>query len=397
MKIVIASDSFKGSLSSAEAADCIESGIMKAAPSCEIVKICVADGGEGTVESIMQTSGGVWKHIDVTGPMGERVNAKFGLLDNDVAVMEMSSASGLTLINPDSRNPMKATTYGTGELIKAALDLNVKKIIIGIGGSATNDGGAGMAQALGASFTDSDGNELKFGAEGLEKLSSIDISALDARLANVEIIAACDVNNPLYGQNGASHVYGPQKGADPQMVAVLDNNLKKLSDAVKKLFRKDYSSMPGAGAAGGLGFALAAFCKAKIKSGIEVILDAVGIDDLLKDCDLVITGEGRMDEQSAYGKAPAGIAARAKKYDIPVLAIVGSIGEGANAVYECGIDSIMSSARGAITVEESMKNSAQLTEDAAERAIKMIMMGREIEKKIRRKGADNSKEKRKEE
>ena len=378
MKIIVAPDSFKGSCTSMEASLAIGKGILKVLPDADIVRIPMADGGEGTVEALLSSCGGRTIETVVTGPLGEKVTCTFGILNNGIAVIEMSAASGLTLVPEGKRNPLITTTFGTGELIKAALDNGCKKIIIGIGGSATNDGGAGMAQALGISLKDSGGNELGFGGGELGKLADIDISNLDPRINGTEIIVACDVTNPLYGEKGASEVYGPQKGATYEMVAVLDNNLKHFSEIIKNKLGKDIANIPGAGAAGGLGAGLIAFCNAALKSGINTILDACDFDRHIKDCDLIITGEGRIDAQSAYGKVPAGIAKRAKKFNKPVLVIAGGIGKDASAVYDVGIDGIMAIVNKAMPLDEAMSNAAELLEDAAERAMRIIKIGMKL-------------------
>ncbi|WHH59050.1 glycerate kinase [Petroclostridium sp. X23] len=378
MKILIAPDSFKGSNTTISVANKIEKGIRKVFPNAEVVKIPIADGGEGTVDALVIGTGGEIKKAYVTGPLGKKIYAEYGVLKNGTAVIEMAAASGLPLISEEKRNPLLTTTYGTGELIKAALDQGCKKIVIGIGGSATNDGGLGMAQALGVSFKDQDGNELGYGGGELGKLAAINVSNLDSRINQTEIIVACDVSNPLCGEKGASAVYGPQKGATPDMIKELDGNLKKYADIIKQTLRKDIKDVSGAGAAGGLGSGLMVFCNAQLKSGIETILDVVNIDRHLPTTDLVITGEGKIDGQSIYGKVPVGVGQRAKKYGVPVLAIVGDIGEGASAVYEYGVDGIMSTVNKAMPLSEAMAKSSELLEDAAERIMRIIKMGMDI-------------------
>lgn len=375
MRIVIAPDSFKGSLSSAAAAECIGRGVLKVFPQAEIIKIPMADGGEGTVEALVSATGGRLVEQKVMGPLGQKVNAVYGILDDGTAIIEMAAASGLTLIPEEKRNPMTTTSYGTGELIKAALDSECSKILIGIGGSATNDGGMGMAQALGAKFLDESGKDLGFGGGELGRLDCIDISGLDSRLNNVEMVVACDVSNPLCGENGASFVYGPQKGADAEEVSILDKNLKHYAQIIREQLGKDIIDVPGAGAAGGLGAGLMVFLNAKLKSGIETVMDIVHMDNHLQGADLVITGEGKIDGQSIYGKVPVGVAQYAKRYHIPVLAVVGGIDKGASLVYEYGIDSIMSIIDKAMPLEQSMKDAAVLMEDSVERAMRMIRIG----------------------
>lgn len=375
MKVVIAPDSFKGSNTAIKVASQIEKGVLKAFPDAQIIKLPIADGGEGTVDALIESSGGVYKKAVVCGPLGEKVEAAYGVLPDKTAVIEMAAASGLPLVPKHLRNPLKTTSYGTGQLIKAALDEGCEKIIIGLGGSATNDGGVGLAQALGVSFTDKDGNELSYGGGELAKLCCIDDSKLDKRLLKCTITLACDVKNPLCGEKGASAVYGPQKGATPEMVVALENGLSNLADIIFKKYGKQVKDIEGMGAAGGLAVSLTVFCGAKIKSGIETVLDAVNIDEKLKNCDLVITGEGRIDGQSIYGKVPVGVASAAKRFDIPVLAIVGDIGANASVVYDYGVDSIMSNVNRAMPLTEAISESAELLVDAAERAMRMIKIG----------------------
>lgn len=375
MKIVIAPDSFKGSNSSIAVALRIEAGIKKVFPDADIVKIPIADGGEGTVEAMIHGAGGEFHRAEVTGPMGNTVTAIYGILSNGIGVIEMAAASGLPLVPEDKRNPMKATTYGVGELIFAVLERGCTTIVIGLGGSATNDGGFGMAQALGVLFTDENGEKLGLGADSISRLAKVDISRIDSRIANTKIIIASDVNSPLCGPKGASYIFGPQKGADESMVKELDKALEHFSNTIKSQLRIDLAETPGAGAAGGLGYGLMAFCGAQMKTGIETVMDSVEIDKHLANCDLVITGEGKIDGQSVFGKVPVGVAGRAKKYDLPVLAIVGDIGAGADAVYAYGVDSIMSSVNKAMPLADAIANGGDLLEEAAERAMRILQIG----------------------
>lgn len=379
MKIVIAPDSFKGSLTALEAANAIEDGFRRVFPEAEIVKVPMADGGEGTVQSLVDATGGrIVKRI-VTGPLGDKVEAQFGILgDGKTAVIEMASASGLPLIPPHKRNPMVTTTYGTGELIKAALDMDCRKFIIGIGGSATNDGGGGMAQALGVKLLDKDGNDIPFGGKGLLKLNRIDISTLDPRIAESEIVVACDVDNPLTGPRGAARVYSPQKGATPEMVEILEKALERFAEVVKRDLGKDVKNIPGAGAAGGLGAGLMAFLNAKLRLGVDIVIEATGLEDKVKGADLVITGEGGIDGQTIYGKTPIGVAKVAKKFGIPVLAVAGGISDDASVVYEHGIDGLMSIIPHPMTLEEAMVQGGKLVSDAAERIARLIAIGAEL-------------------
>lgn len=326
MKILIAPDSFKGSLTAREAADNIEKGILKVYPGAEIYNLPLADGGEGTVDALIYATGGRKIYKEVTGPLGDPVKACFGILGNEnIAVIETAAASGLVLVPAGKADPLKATSFGTGELIKAALDEGVDKIIIGLGGSATVDGGVGLVQALGIGFKDSSGKEAGFGGAALAGIKRIDSSNLDIRVRDVEFIIASDVSNPLYGPDGAAYVFGPQKGATPEMVKLLDAGLQNLARVIKKETGKEVARLSGAGAAGGIGAALLAFLDARMKSGIDLILEIYDFDNILREVDLVITGEGRLDRQTLMGKAPFGVAKRANKFNIPVIALAGSV------------------------------------------------------------------------
>lgn len=366
MKIVVAPDSFKESLSAMEVAQAIEKGFRAVFPDAQIEKIPMADGGEGTVQSLVDATGGKIITKEVTGPLGEKVTAFFGVLgDGKTAVIEMAAASGLHLVPVEKRNPLLTTTRGTGELILAALDEGVDHLIIGIGGSATNDGGSGMAQALGARLLDKDRNEIAPGGGSLDKLANIDISELDARLQNVKIEVACDVDNPLIGQDGASHVFGPQKGATPEMVKQLDQNLAHYATILARDLGKDVAHIPGAGAAGGLGAGLLAFLDAELKSGIDIVIAATDLEEKIKDADLVITGEGKIDSQTIHGKTPIGVAKTAKKFNIPVIAICGSIADDADVVHDHGIDVLFSSLMRITTLEEALESGASNVEKTA--------------------------------
>lgn len=373
MNIIIAPDSFKGSLSTSEVANHIKNGVLRVYPNAKFEIIPMADGGEGTVEAMIANLGGHIEYVDVCGPLQNSVKAHFGILEDGKAIIEMAAASGLPLAK--EKDIMNATTYGTGQLIKKALDMNCKHIYIGIGGSATNDGGVGMAQALGASFKNKEGKEISLGAKDLNNISQIDLSNLDTRLHNIEITIMSDVNNPLCGNEGASAVYGPQKGATPEQVKILDQSLSHLADECVKAGFNDIRNLPGAGAAGGLGFALVTFLNANMRSGIESILEASHFNDKLEWADLVITGEGRIDEQSIYGKVISGIAKQAEKKDVPVVALVGSIGHHAQVVYQHGIHSMESCVSSSSTLEDAMQNAAINVEDAAERIMRTIAVG----------------------
>lgn len=376
MKVVIASDSYKGSNTSIKVAGAIEEGIRKVDPDLDVVKLPVADGGEGLVQALVPDRD-KWVYVDVAGPMGESLKAEYALFSEGTAVIEMASASGLPLVKGE-KDPRKATTFGTGQLMKDALDRGCRTLLIGIGGSATNDGGTGMARALGARFLDASGNEIEAVGGNLSSIDRVDLSGIHPAVHETVIKVACDVDNPLCGEHGASAVYGPQKGATPEMVKELDANLKYLADLMEKQTGNDMSEVPGAGAAGGLGFGLMAFCGGVLEKGIDLVLDSVGFDDSLDGADLVITGEGRIDGQSVRGKVPVGIAARAKKKDLPVLVIAGDIGPGISNLYDYGIDAVMSTVNKAMPLEEALSRSTELLIDGAERAFRMVKIGMDI-------------------
>ncbi|NLW06729.1 MAG: glycerate kinase [Clostridia bacterium] len=376
-RVIIAPDSFKESLSAPEVAAAIAKGIQRAFPEVETVAVPMADGGEGLTETLVAATGGSLKKARVTGPLGTPVEACWGILgDGHTAVVEMAQASGLPLVPRDKRNPLVTTTYGTGELIREALEAGCRRLVVGIGGSATNDGGAGMAQALGVKLLDSDGKAIPHGATGLEQLDRIDISALDHRLKEVEIQVACDVDNPLCGPRGASAVYGPQKGATPEMVSRLDEALAHLAAIIERDLGKDIREIPGAGAAGGLGAGLMAFLDANLRRGIDLVIETLDLEKIMASgADLVITGEGEINYQTAYGKVPIGVARVAAKYNLPVVALVGSIGERANAVFDHGINGIMSIVPRPVTLSYCLENAAELLADAAERLVRLITVG----------------------
>ncbi|HJB16161.1 MAG TPA: glycerate kinase [Candidatus Blautia excrementipullorum] len=378
MKVFIATDSFKGSLSSIQAAKRMEEGILRVFPEAVIEYSPIADGGEGTVETLVTALGGEIKHKKVMKPNGGYTEAKFGILNNGKAVIEMAAACGLPLVDPEERSIMDATTYGAGELLKAALDAGCRQILIGIGGSATNDGGVGMAQALGASFKDRSGNEIGFGGKALADISDIDLTGLDYRLKDTEITVMCDVTNPLYGENGAARIYGPQKGATEEQIKELDKGLKNLADVTEKVIGKDFRWIKGAGAAGGLGMGMKAFLNANLKPGIEAIMDASNIDEKIKKADIVVTGEGRIDNQSVCGKVIDGIAKRAHVYNKPVIAVVGSAESNISEVYAVGIKSVEAAVCRNMTVSYAMNEASTLVADAAERIMRSISVGMEL-------------------
>ena len=379
MRIIIAPDSYKGSVSALGVAEAMERGVLRVFPDADIFKIPIADGGEGTVEALVMATGGQKVVQQVSGPLGEPVVAYWGVLgDGETAVIEMAAASGLPLVPKDKRDPRIASTYGTGQLIKAALDEGLRKIIIGIGGSATNDGGVGMAKALGARFLDSSGAELVPGGAALAQLAAIDLSSFDARLADTAIMVACDVDNPLCGCRGASAVYGPQKGATPGMVSELDAALAHYASIATEATGNDIASCAGAGAAGGLGAGLLFFTKAQLRPGVEIVLETTGFADLVSQSQLVITGEGRTDFQTAFGKAPVGVAKVAKRYGVPVVCLSGGLGDGADDVFGQGIDGIMSAIPQPMTLEDCMKQGESLIEIAAERLCRILQAGMKI-------------------
>lgn len=374
MKIVIAPQGFKENLTALEVARAIEAGVKRIVPDALTVLKPMADGGEGTVQALVDATGGEIITTGVTGPLGEPVNAHWGILNDRVtAVIEMAAASGLPLVPPEKRNPLMTTTYGTGELILAALDKGCRKLIIGIGGSATNDGGAGMAQALGACFLDASGKELAPGGAALADLEHIDVTNLDPRLVGFEVTLACDVNNPLCGPRGASAIYGPQKGATPELVAQLDAALAHYADVVRKDLGIDVQNVAGAGAAGGLGMGLMVFLKARLIPGIEVVIEATNLVADLTGADLVFTAEGRIDCQSAMGKVPTGVALKAKEFGSPVIAIAGEVADDYRVVYEQGIDAVLSIAPGPISLDQSMAMADKLIADTAECAMRLFL------------------------
>lgn len=378
MKIVLAPDSFKGTLSSLEVIQHVESVAHEHFPSLEIVKVPIADGGEGTVEALVLAAGGEYRIVQVTDPLGRKTKACYGVVNNKTAILEMAQASGLPLLSGNERDPMVTTTYGTGELIKAALDEGIRELIIGIGGSATNDGGLGAAQALGIRFLDKAGEEVGFGGQALSRVSSIDTKGLDPRIQECSITVICDVSNPLTGPAGATYTFGPQKGADAKKLEILEAGMKNYATVLAKHVGFDIENTAGAGAAGGLGAALLGFFGATLKSGIDTVLDFVQFDRLLEGADLVITGEGRIDGQSIFGKVPVGVAKRSKEKNVPVAAIVGSMGPDAQKVYMYGIDSIIPAVNGVMPLEEALSRSEELIRDAADRLFRLLKVGMKI-------------------
>ncbi|ENO1893149.1 glycerate kinase [Vibrio vulnificus] len=377
MKIVIAPDSYKESLTAMDVAIAIEKGFKQVLPDAQYVKLPMADGGEGTVQSMVDATGGtIIEHI-VSGPLGQPVCGFFGLLgEGKTAVIEMAAASGLHLVTPAQRNPLITTTFGTGELIKAALDHGVEHIIVGIGGSATNDGGIGMAQALGIKLLDAQGNALGYGGGELAKLATIDCSQLDPRLAQVRLEVACDVDNPLCGTKGASAVFGPQKGATPDMVKILDENLAHYAAIIKQQLGVDVRDMAGAGAAGGMGAALLGLLNAELRPGIEIVMDAVRLDEIVADADLVITGEGRIDSQTIHGKTPIGVARTAKKHGLPVIGIAGCLSADCGVVHEHGLDAVFAVVNRSVDLPTALAEAAENVELTARNVAAAFCMTR---------------------
>lgn len=375
MKIVLAIDSFKGSIDSLDGARAAGRGILRVMPQAQLCELAVADGGEGLIAALVGCVGGEVHKAEVTDPLGTPVEAAFGILPDGTAVIEMAAASGLPLVPPEKRDPRVTTTRGTGELIAKALDMGARRFLIGIGGSATNDGGVGMARALGVAFKDAQGRELGEGGGELCHLAQVDMTGLDERLAECRVTVACDVTNPLCGENGASMVFSPQKGATPEMARALDAGMVNFARVLREQYALEVDAVPGAGAAGGLGAGLLAFLKAEMRPGIDLVLETIGLEAQLQDADLVFTGEGRMDATSARGKTPAGVAALAKKHGVPVIALTGCLGAGYEALYEIGVDAVLPIADGPMTLEQSMENAALLLERAAERAMRLYRLG----------------------
>ncbi|KAA0983371.1 glycerate kinase [Pseudomonas sp. ANT_J28] len=366
MKIVIAPDSFKDSLSAQGVADAIALGLAQVWPDALLVKCPMADGGEGTVESILAACEGELHRTHVRGPLGATVEAVWGWLpQSHTAIIEMAEASGLQLVPPGKRDACISSTFGTGELIRAALDAGAQRVILAIGGSATNDGGAGAMQALGIKLLDAQGQILAPGGLALAQLARIDMSEVDPRLAEVQFDIAADVNNPLCGPHGASAIFGPQKGASPEQVQQLDRALGHFAERCAQVLNKDVRDEPGSGAAGGLGFAAKAFLGAQFKAGVEVVAELVGLDDAVKGADLVITGEGRFDAQTLRGKTPFGVARIARQHGVPVIVLAGTLGEGYQALYEHGIDAAFALASGPMTLEQACAEAPRLLRERA--------------------------------
>ncbi|EGQ9107135.1 glycerate kinase [Vibrio cholerae] len=377
MKVVIAPDSFKESLTAKQVCDAIQAGLARVWHDAKFVAIPVADGGEGTVQSLVDATQGRLVEVKVMGPQGKRVEAFYGMLgDNQTAVIEMAAASGLHHVPVAQRDPKLTTSFGTGELIRHALDQGVTKLIIGLGGSATNDGGVGMLAALGARFTNADGDPIQLTGGGLRELTHIDLQDFDPRLQHCDILVACDVNNPLCGDKGASAVFGPQKGATPEDVQLLDGALRQFGLLTEKVTGKMVLESAGAGAAGGMGAALLAYTQAILRPGIEIVLETVQLAYQVSDADLVITGEGRIDSQTVHGKTPMGVAKVAKRFDVPVLALCGCTGDNYQAVYQCGIDAVFAAVPRAMSLEDALKESDFNLADLAENVARLWVLSK---------------------
>ena len=376
MKFILAPDSFKESMTSKEACNAMERGIKKVIKDAECIKLPMADGGEGTVEALVEATNGEFISIKVTPPIGDRkIGALYGLLgDGKRAVIEMATASGIQLVKRENRNPLIATTYGTGELILDAINRGVNHIIIGIGGSATNDGGAGMLMALGVKFLDKDGNEIKKGGAALLELEKIDISNIDKRIKDLNIEVACDVTNPLIGEKGATRVFGLQKGATPEMVETLEKALTNYARVIKKDLGIDVANVEGAGAAGGLGAALLAFLGGELKRGIELVIKHTGLEDVVKNAEFVFTGEGAIDSQTIYGKTPMGVATVAKKSNVPVIAFAGKVDDGSENLYDVGINAIFSIMRGVSDLDRALLEGKKNLEKTVENVVRTLII-----------------------
>ncbi|BFH63591.1 glycerate kinase family protein [Paenibacillus azoreducens] len=374
MTILLAPDSFKESMTAKQVCAAMARGIHKANPIARCIEVPMADGGEGTMQSLVDATGGTVHMLKVKGPLGSEVEASYGIMgDGKTAVLEMASASGIGLIPKEARNPLLTTTFGTGQLLRAVLDHDIDRILIGIGGSATNDGGAGMLQALGGRLLDDKGCELGPGGAELRKLARIDLSDMDPRMGKVKIEVACDVTNPLCGPAGASYVFGPQKGATPGMAAMLDAGLRHYADVIQSQMGKTIADVPGAGAAGGLGAGLMVFLNGVLKKGVELVIEYTGLEAKIRQADMVWTGEGSIDVQTKFGKTPFGVAQVAQKHAKPVIAFAGHLGEGISELYGQGIDAVFGIMPGACTLETALQQGEVNMERAAENVMRLLM------------------------
>ena len=380
MKFLFASDSFKGTLSSEQIIRLLTESAKEAFPDCETAGTLIADGGEGTVDAVIAMTKGELIRVPVHGPLMEETTAVYGKINEDSAIIEMAAASGLPMVPENLRNPLNTTTYGTGELIRDALDRGFRNISVALGGSATNDGGMGAMSALGVKFLDKDGNVLDGKGSDLEKVASVDVSGLHPAVAETKFTVMCDVNNPLTGPDGATYTFGKQKGGTPEILDRLEAGMKSYAKVAGEALGKDIDHIAGAGAAGGMGAALCGFLNAGLKSGIETVLDLIGFDEMLEGVDLVVTGEGRIDWQSAFGKVPSGIGMRCKKKGVPAVAIVGGMGNGAEKIYEFGVESIIPTINGAMDINEALERAEELYKGAADRMFRFLKVGTQMKK-----------------
>lgn len=378
MKFLFASDSFKGTLSSERIIDLLTQSAEKVFPGCETFGVPIADGGEGTVDAVISVTKGEMVTVNVKGPLWEDAEASYGVFNGDSAIIEMAAASGLPMVPTEKRNPLNTTTYGTGQMIKDALDKGYRKLSIAIGGSATNDGGMGAMKALGVRFLDADGKELSGIGADLGKVADIDISGIHPAVAESTFTVMCDVNNPLTGPDGATYTFGKQKGGTPEILDQMEGYMKQYAKVIEDKLGMDVDKIPGAGAAGGLGAALCVFLHATLKSGIETVLDLIEFDELLNGVDVVVTGEGRIDWQSAFGKVPSGVGMRCKAKGVPAVALVGGMGDGAEKIFEHGVDSIIPTINGAMDIEEALDRAEELYAGAADRMFRMLKVGMSI-------------------
>lgn len=380
MKFLFASDSFKGTLSSEKIIELLTESANKVFPGCETAGTLIADGGEGTVDAVIAMTKGSLIEVSVHGPLMEETTAVYGKINEESAIIEMAAASGLPMVPAELRNPLNTTTYGTGELIKDALDKGFRNISIALGGSATNDGGMGAMAALGVKFLDNDGKELKGQGSDLAKVVKVDISGLHPAVKEAAFTVMCDVNNPLTGPDGATYTFGKQKGGTPEILDELEAGMKSYAKVAGEALGRDIDNLPGAGAAGGLGAAACGFLNATLKSGIETVLDLIDFDRMLEGVDVVVTGEGRIDWQSAFGKVPSGIGMRCKNKGIPAVAIVGGMGKGAEKIYEFGVESIIPTINGAMDIDEALERAEELYQGAAERMFRFLKVGMAVSK-----------------
>ena len=378
MKFLFASDSFKGTITSEQSIRLLTEAAQKIFPGCETYGVPVADGGEGTVDAVVAAVNGTMREVTVKGPLWEETKAAYGVFQGDSAIIEMAAASGLPMVPVEQRNPLNTTTYGTGELIRDALDAGYRKLTIAIGGSATNDGGMGAMIALGIRFLDENGKELFGVGADLEKVAAIDMSGIHPAIKETTFTVMCDVTNPLTGPDGATYTFGRQKGGTPEILSRLESGMKNYAAVIERTLGRDADHIAGAGAAGGLGAALCVFLHAELKSGIETVLDLIDFDALLDGVDLCITGEGRIDWQSAFGKVPSGVGMRCKKKGIPAVALAGGMGTDADTIYDFGVDSILTTINGAMDIQEACDRAEELYVNAAERLFRMIQVGQSL-------------------